>query len=263
MFVFTQWSGATIDRRKFIKGVGAVAGSAAIAGCSGNQGGGGAGGGGSGDNEGAGQANASGQGGGQGDVGEFFDLDGNIAQNSDPNLQFLRSQLVRTGGQNVGQGGGGNFDFPWFGEQGGAGVIGAIRNTADRPMTSAEVTATLYDQGDNVLGTWGNSTEEAGVQFLRPNQTWTFRIWFESVDLTQAARYTLSADGQLANNNANIGADQGNFLFGGNAVSISPNGQVTGQNGQILGNVTILQNNQNQDQGFPNVRILPNGQVVD
>ena len=63
-------------------------------------------------------------------------------------------------------------------------------------MTFAEVTATLYDQGDNVLGTWGNSTEEARVQFLRPNQTWTFRIWFESVDLSKAARYTLSADGQ-------------------------------------------------------------------
>lgn len=253
-----------MDRRKFVKGAGALVTTGAIAGCLGNQQG-------SADNEG-GQAttgqggNASAQGSGQGDIGEFFDLDGNIAQNSDPNLEFLHTRLVRTGGQNLGggQGGGsaGVFDFPWVGEQGGAGVIGAIRNTADRPMTFAEVTATLYDQGDNVLGTWGNSTEEARVQFLRPNQTWTFRIWFESVDLSKAARYTLSADGQLANNSNLLGSGEGNYLFDGNAVDIGPNGQVTTQNGQTVGEVTVLQDNQAGGQGFENVRVLPNGQVV-
>lgn len=250
-----------MDRRTFVKGAGTLAAGTAIAGClgGGNNNGGQGTENGQGGTQGANQGNVS----GQGDIGEFFDLDGNIVQNSDPNLKFLSTRLVRTGGSSLGSGG--NSDLiPWFGgNQGGAGVIGRLRNTADRPMTSAEVSATLYDSNDNVLGTFFNNTEEAGVQFLRPNQTWTFRIWFENVNLNNAARYTVSADGQLADNSNLLGSGQGNFLFNGNLVNIGSNGEITNQNGQVVGNVTILQNNQNQGQGFQNVRVLPNGQVVD
>lgn len=124
-------------------------------------------------------------------------------------------------------------------------------------MRMVEVTATVDDDDGDPLGTWSSSTQEARINYLRPNETWNFRIWFQNIDLQNAASYTVSADGQLVQNGG-----QGNFLFGGNNVNVDPSGQIVTPQGQVVGNATIQRNNQSQGQGFQNVRIMRGGRVI-
>lgn len=62
-------------------------------------------------------------------------------------------------------------------------------------------------------------------------------------------------------NGTNVSAES-NFLFNSQLVNVSANGTVTGENETFLGNVTIVDDNQQGGDGFFDVQIYQNGTVV-
>jgi hypothetical protein len=232
-----------MDRRKFIKGVGTVAGSAAIAGCMGGESGEAT----DAEPDASGNNTGNATGGGTGAAGDarsdFLELEGEISADSAGGLEVVERNLYATAN--------------------GTGLVGTVENTGDQPYEFVEVNVTMYDDADEVLYEFLDETEEAEIDgIFEPGERWNFNVRFQEVNnLSEIVRYTVLVNGDVAEN-----APGGNtsFLFDGNPVTISSDGQVTGQDGQVLGNVSIVENNQtgSQGPGFRNVRVTSGGQIV-
>jgi hypothetical protein len=236
----TRLSGATMDRRKFIKTTGVTAAGLSIAGCLGDE---------SGEATDA-EPDASGNntGGGTGAAGDarsdFLELEGEITADSVGGLEVIERNLYATAN--------------------GTGLTGAIENTGNQPYEFVEVNVTMYDDANEVLYEFVDEGEEAEIDgIFKPGERWNFNVRFQEVNnLSNIVRYTVQVNGDVANNTGGNASGEGNFLFDGNTVNIGSGGQVTDQNGQVLGNVSIMQNDQSQGQGFQNVRISPSGRVL-
>lgn len=189
-----------MERRKFIKTAGTVGIGAAIAGCTDM--------GGTGGNDDADTGNG-GDGGDGGDDNGGFNIDGEIAEDSVDQLKFTDVDLYRlvaSGGNDSGD----TNDTDIFGNEGdGAGVRGELKNTADQAYKFVEVQVTLYDDTDDVLGEWLDNTEQSNRGRLNPGSTWQFNVIFEGADIGQAARYTISAEGNLQNEGGENGTQNG------------------------------------------------------
>jgi hypothetical protein len=230
-----------MDRRAFIETSGAVVAGLAVAGCMGGESGEAT------DAEPDASGNNTGNttGGGTGAAGDarsdFLELEGEISADSAGGLEVVERNLYATAN--------------------GTGLTGTVENTGNQPYEFVEVNVTMYDDANEVLYEFVDETEEAEIDgIFEPGERWNFNVRFQEVNnLQEIVRYTVLVNSDVAEN-----APGGNtsFLFDGNPVTINSDGQVTGQDGQVLGNVSILQNNQSQGQGFQNVRIRPNGQVV-
>jgi hypothetical protein len=230
-----------MDRRTFITTTGATAAGLSIAGCLGGESGEAT------DAEPDASGNDSGGGGGTGAAGDarsdFLELEGEISADSAGGLEVIERNLYATAN--------------------GTGLTGTIENTGDQPYEFVEVNVTMYDDANEVLYEFLDETEEAEIDgIFEPGERWNFNVRFQEVnDLSEIVRYTVPVNGDVAEN-----ASGGNtsYLFDGNPVTISSDGQVTSQDGQVLGNVSIVENNQSQGQspGFRNVRVTPSGQVV-
>lgn len=206
-----------MDRRKFLKATGVASLGVGLAGCFGqNQGDG---------NETPNDGDDQVQQGGQ-DQDSWFNLKGEVANDSQEQLKFKSVNLVQIAGgdqmaaeNGTGSGSGdGDGNQNAGGDDGGifsgndasnavAGVNGRLKNTADQAFEDVQVTATLYDQNDPI-GQFIDSTEARNRDYLREDGVWPFTIVFDSADIDQATRYTVMAEGDLA--------DQGTFGDGGN-----------------------------------------------
>ena len=164
-----------MERRKFVKTAGAVGVGAAFAGCS---------------EFGGGNETGTDDGGPEGGN-DNFDIIGEIGEDSVDQLKFQDVDLYR-----LVDSGDGSDDI--FGtEEAGAGVRGVLKNTADQAYQDVEVQVTLYDETDDILGEWLDNTEESDISYLNPGQTWQWNVVFEGADIGKAARYTVSASGNL------------------------------------------------------------------
>lgn len=110
---------------------------------------------------------------------DFFDLEeDDVTDDDEDALVIQNSRLVRTAD--------------------GAGVFGDVKNTGNETFTFLEVTATLYDETDDVLGEFFDNSEDESIDELGPGEVWDFEIFFEDADLGAAASYSLSASGTVA-----------------------------------------------------------------
>lgn len=86
-------------------------------------------------------------------------------------------------------------------------------------------------------------------------------------DTTAADETTVAGDATTVAETTTTGTetdagDQGDFLFDGDLVNVSANGTVTGPDGELLGNVSIVDDNQQGGDGLFDVNIYSNGTVV-
>ena len=183
---------AVMERRKFLASIATVAGTTSLAGCGAmnNNGGGG-------DTP---EKNGTST---DKEVGvsedEFFNIEENgVTDDDEDALVVQNSRLVRTSD--------------------GAGVVGEVKNTGNETFTSLEVTATLYDESDDVLGEFLDNTEDEAIGQLEPGAVWDFEIWFDNADLGSVASYSLSASGTVGDGNnvgnGGVGNSTGNSTVG-------------------------------------------------
>ncbi|MFC6726145.1 FxLYD domain-containing protein, partial [Halobium palmae] len=85
-----------------------------------------------------------------------------------------------------------------FGTGEGVGLRGTAENVSDRTVRAVEIEVQLYDDRDNLLGTWFNKGEEDTIARIRPGNEVPFSVLFEGADLRNGASYTVSADVQDA-----------------------------------------------------------------
>ena len=189
-----------MDRRNFVKSVGASAVGLSFAGCMGDQG--------AGQEEGTGTAtgtgidvgdettaaaegettaaeegaemnttetetNATAGGAGGGDL----QLEQRQGQ-APPGIQVENLQIMRTDS----------------GDDGGARVTGTITNAGDTTYEQIEVQVTLLDNTDDVLGQYFDNTEGEEITPLEPQEQFEFSIDFPSADLGDAVGYRVDVD---------------------------------------------------------------------
>ena len=192
-----------MERREFVRAAGSVALGVAVAGCSGNLGGGG----GETDSFDPAATEAEAQpaateteiDGRNTPSTEAARLSGSVADDSDDGLTFVAVNLYQTFANSEE----GNGETPVadavFGSAGdGVGVKGALKNVSDVTYSEVEVTATLYDDTDDVLGKWLDNTADESTGTLKPGERWDFDVVFQNADVGEAARYTVSASGDVA-----------------------------------------------------------------
>ena len=84
----------------------------------------------------------------------------------------------------------------------GARVTGVVENTGNNTYEELEIQATLFDDTDDVLGTYFDNTERAeaeNVAPLEPGEQWEFSVDFPRADLGNAVRYRLDVDAEIDN----------------------------------------------------------------
>ena len=79
----------------------------------------------------------------------------------------------------------------------GARLTGVVRNTGSQSYEELEVQATLFDDSDDVLGTYFDNTEGEQIESFGPDQQWEFSIDFPRADLGQVARYRVDVDAEI------------------------------------------------------------------
>ena len=80
---------------------------------------------------------------------------------------------------------------------------------------------------------------------------------------TDMAETTVGNDtGAAVNEPTEQGGDESALLFGGQPVNVSVNGTVFNDDGELVGNVSIVDDNQQGGDGFTDVNIFENGTVV-
>ncbi|MBX0293400.1 FxLYD domain-containing protein [Haloarcula nitratireducens] len=201
-----------MNRRKLLKATGATALGAAVTGCLGqDQGDGGDGGGGEPTNDGDDEVAEGGQ-----DQDSWFNLKGEVSNDTAEQLKFTRVDLAQIAGGDEGSQSGNSSVFGTGNPV--AAVNGVLQNTAARPYEDVQVTATLYDQNDPI-GQFIDSTEARNKDALYAGNKWQFTIIFEGADVDKATRYTIKADGDLAEE-GELGTGPGGNMTSGNATSI-------------------------------------------
>ncbi|WP_162562584.1 FxLYD domain-containing protein [Salinigranum rubrum] len=114
----------------------------------------------------------------EGTATEELDIDGAVADDTDPNFEITSHTFERSGET--------------------AQVSGTIENTGDETAQSVEVSVTLYDAQDNEIDVFTNATEEEqDVSELAPGDTWDFTVQFSDVDMQNVGRYVVSVDSDL------------------------------------------------------------------
>lgn len=162
-----------MERRKFLASIGSTAAVVSLAGCAGFGGSGEA------ETDTPEKAGTSTNKQVAAEEDDIFDIKENdIADEDEDNLKIQNSRLVET--------------------EDGAGVFGDVKNTGNETFTFLEVTATLYDESDDVLGEFFDNTEGSAIDELEPGAVWDFEIFFEAADLGAVASYSLEATGEVA-----------------------------------------------------------------
>ncbi|MDS0280832.1 FxLYD domain-containing protein [Haloarcula onubensis] len=184
-----------MERRKLLQTTGAAVAGVSLAGCIGDDQG--SGGGGEPTDDGDDEVAQGGP-----DQDSWFNLKGEVANDSNDQLRFTRVDLAQVAGGDGGTTGtatsGTGTDDGVFGSGNAvAAVTGTLENTANQPFEDVQVTATLYDQNDPI-GQFFDSTEARNKDYLREDKQWQFTIVFEDADVDKATRYTVKADGDLA-----------------------------------------------------------------
>ena len=106
------------------------------------------------------------------------DIEGQIADDTDPNFEIV------------------SYSFSRSGENGR--VTGEIRNAGDETANSVEVSVTLYDAEDNQIDIFTNSTEEEeDIDQIAPGETWNFDVRFTDIDMQNVGYYVISVDSDL------------------------------------------------------------------
>ncbi len=114
----------------------------------------------------------------EGTATEELDIDGAVADDTDPNFEITSHTLERSGET--------------------AQVSGSIENTGNETAQSVEVSVTLYDAQDNEIDVFTNATEEEqDISELAPGDTWDFTVQFSDVDMQNVGRYVVSVDSDL------------------------------------------------------------------
>jgi uncharacterized membrane protein len=114
----------------------------------------------------------------EGTATEELDVDGEIADDTDPNFE-IRSHTFERSGET-------------------AQVSGTVENTGNETAQSVEVSVTLYDTQDDEIDVFTNSTEEEqDVSELSPGETWDFTVQFADVDMQNVGSYVVSVDSDL------------------------------------------------------------------
>lgn len=108
-----------------------------------------------------------------------LDIDGEIADDTDPNFEIVSHDFTRLN-PNEGR------------------VTGEIRNTGDETANSVEVSVTLYDAQDDQIDIFTNSLEEEeDVNQIAPDETWNFDVRFTDIDMQNVGYYVVSVDSDL------------------------------------------------------------------
>lgn len=192
-----------MERREFVRAAGSVAVGVAVAGCSGNVGGGG----GETDSVDPAATEAEAQTAATETEIDVRDtpsteaarLSGGIADDSDDGLKFVAVNLYQTYGNSEQADGETPVADAVFGSAGdGVGVKGVLKNVSDATYSEVEVTVTLYDDTGDVLGEWLDNTADESTDGLKPGEKWDFDVAFQNADVGEAARYAVSASGEVA-----------------------------------------------------------------
>ncbi len=196
----------------------------------------------------------------------WFSIGSGVRQGAgDNNLQVNQTSLFRT--------------------PNGFGVLGNVKNTGDQPYVRVTIHVQLQTDGGEVIGNFSQGfSEQEAIDDLGSGEVWQWRIFFEGTDpqIFQAggnqsggsggnqssgaqqsvSNYQVWATGNLRGsaNTSNVGDGNNNFLFDGNLLTITENGDVL-YNDQTVGTVSIVADN-TSGAGFQNVFITQNGEVV-
>lgn len=130
---------------------------------------------------------------------EAASLSGSVADDSDDGLKFVAVNLYQTYANSEQADGETPVADAVFGSVGdGVGVKGVLKNVSDATYSEVEVTVTLYDDTDDVLGEWLDNTADESTDGLKPGEKWDFDVAFQNADVGEAARYAVSASGEVA-----------------------------------------------------------------
>ena len=77
----------------------------------------------------------------------------------------------------------------------GAGVMGLIKNVGDEPYGFVQASVTLYNDADESIFESVDDTDREVIDNLPAGGTWDFEVFFEDVNLENAARYELIVTG--------------------------------------------------------------------
>lgn len=111
-------------------------------------------------------------------TGDEPQLDGEVAEDTDPNFEIVAHEFSRSGES--------------------ASVTGEIKNTGDETANSVEVSVTLFDEEDNEIDVFTNSLEEEQDRSeIAPGDTWQFDVQFTDVDMQNVGYYRVSVDSDL------------------------------------------------------------------
>jgi archaellum component FlaG (FlaF/FlaG flagellin family) len=192
-----------MDRRKFLKATGTVAGGLTLAGCGGQSGGA---------NEteavtnetttdagttatgnettATGNESAGNESGALAD----WDVDGELGD-SPEGLEVTNDELYQTNGE--------------------VGLRGTVENTGSTPYESVEAEVTLQDDQGEILYEFIDETEEADTSSLPAGESWQFQVVFEEAQPGEVASYTINLDGDVAQ----TAGDEGNESAGNESAA--------------------------------------------
>lgn len=178
-----------MERRHFLRAIGAATGGIALAGCSGDAGTDGTdaqesthtstGDAGSTDSGGAQSETATGTDGGTaGTNGEDdLDLTGSVGL-SPIGLEITNRELYETNGE--------------------VGLRGTVKNNGEQAYESLEAVVTLHDDQGDALYEFVDESEEADTDHLSPGESWQLSVVFEEAKLSEVTGYRINLEGGTA-----------------------------------------------------------------